>query len=169
MQKGFYKYYKDLPPYVKGAVIIGIGAVLFIVGKKLFFPSESEKAKRQLLKSVDQEIANFFRQGMKPTYSDSQYSQFANQIYEGMRYIAGDDYTLVENTLKRMQNNLDVAKLIKAFGSRQDYALGIPTGEPKDLFTYVQSELGNEYGGLTGYRVTRINEDWKKKGITYKI
>jgi hypothetical protein len=38
-----------------------------------------------------------------------------------------------------------------------------------DLFTYIQKELGNEYGGLTNYRVKRINEDWSKKGISYQI
>ena len=59
--------------------------------------------------------------------------------------------------------------LIKAFGFRQDYAFGVPTGEPKDLFTFVNSELGNEYGGLWSGRVKGINSDWKKKNITYTI
>lgn len=86
-----------------------------------------------------------------------------------MRFAVGDDYATVESTMKKMQNDLDVAKLIQAFGTRQDYAFGIPTGNPMDLFTYVQKELGNDWGGLTNYRVKNINADWKKKGITYQI
>ena len=44
--------------------------------------------------------------------------------------------------MKKMINDLDVAKLIKAFGKRPDYCFGIPTGE-FDLITYVQKELGS--------------------------
>lgn len=172
MDKGFYKYYKDLPPYVKGALMIGAGVVIFLVGKKLYrvvFPSQDERAAKLLLNNINKEIDTARKQGMKQSYSDSQYITFANQIYEGMRYVAGDDYAMVEANLKRMMNDIDVALLVKAFGARQDYAFGIPTGTPKDLFTFVRTELGDEYGGLTSYRLTRVNEDWKKKGIKYQI
>jgi hypothetical protein len=107
--------------------------------------------------------------GLSPTYPDSQYNLTANQIYDGMRYAAGDDYGSVETNLKKMNNNLDVAMLVKAFGFRQDYLFGIPEGEPKDLFTFVKSELGNEYFGITSYRLKNINANWKGKGITYII
>jgi hypothetical protein len=106
--------------------------------------------------------------GLKATYPDSNYIGFASTIYEGMRYCVGDDYGTVETTLKKMKNDIDVAKLIKAFGMRQDYCVGIPESAPKDLFQFVQSELGNELM-VTNYRIKRINEDWKKKGITYQL
>ena len=69
---------------------------------------------------------------------------------------------------EKMKNNLDVAKLIKTFGTKKDFCFGINTGE-FDLFTYVQKELGNDFGGITNYRIKRINEDWRKKGITYQL
>lgn len=172
MEKGFYKYYKDLPPYVKGALAIGVGVVLFLVGKKLYkvvFPSAEERRSRQMLDNIQKEIESAQGNGQRQSYSNSQYLTFANQIYEGMRYVAGDDYAMVEGNLRKMMNDLDVGLLIKAFGARQDYAFGIPTGTPKDLFTFVRTELGDDYGGLTSYRLTRVNEDWKKKGIKYKI
>jgi hypothetical protein len=106
---------------------------------------------------------------VKASFPESAYSTFANTIYNGMRYCAGDDYGTVETTLKKMKNDLDVAKLIKAFGKRQDYCFGIPASGELDLFTYVQKELGNDWGGLTNYRVKNINADWKKKGIKYEI
>jgi hypothetical protein len=72
--------------------------------------------------------------------------------------------------IEMLENNeLDVAKLIKAFGTRQNYVFGLPAGSSMDLLTFVQDELGNEYGGLTSYRVSSINADWKKKGISYQI
>lgn len=171
-EKGIYKYYKDLPPYVKSVVILGAGVALFFVGKQIYrrvFPSDDEKQNRQLLNDINSEIADAKKAGQVPSFQDSQYMTFANQIYEGMRYAAGDNYDLVEETLKKMNNDVDVAKLIKAFGARQDYAFGIPTGSPKDLFTFVQSELGDDYLGLTNYRISRINKNWKEKGIKYQL
>jgi hypothetical protein len=165
-----YKYYTELPQWAKGAVIVGAGVVLFLVGKKVYravFPSDEEKKERELTQNVNAEISKLEKKH-QATFPDSQYVLFANTIHNGMRYCAGDDYGTVEATMKKMKNDLDVAKLIKAFGTRKDFCFGIPTGE-FDLFTYVQKELGNDYGGLTNYRVDRINSDWKSKGITYTI
>jgi hypothetical protein len=67
-----------------------------------------------------------------------------------------------------MNNNLDVALLIKAYGFRQRYCFGIPAEGIMDLFTSVQAELGEEWG-FTNYRVDNINNAWARKGITYRI
>jgi hypothetical protein len=68
-----------------------------------------------------------------------------------------------------MNHTLDVAILIKAYGQRQNYTFGIPTGEPRDLFTNIRAELGAEWAGLTSYRITQINNNWNAKGIKYQI
>lgn len=172
MPNGVYKFYRELPPWAKGVVVVGGGLVLFMVGKRVYksvFPSESDKRNRQLFNDVGKEIVKYQNSGQLASFPDSQFETFANTIYNSMRFAAGDDYATVELTMKKMKNNLDVAKLLKAFGKRQDYFFGIPTGDPMDLFTYVQKELGNDFAGLTNYRVRNINADWKKKGITYQI
>ena len=86
-----------------------------------------------------------------------------------MKYCVGDDYGSVRDTLMKLKNDLDVNLVVKAFGQRQGYCFGIPAGEPKDLFTFVRSELGSEYGGITSYKMDAINKDWAKKGIKYKF
>lgn len=172
MPNKLYQYYKDLPPWAKGVVVVGGGLVVYLVGSRVYravFPTEAQRKNRALERNVDSEISKLQGNGQRPTFADSNYNTFANTIYNSMRFAIGDDYATVESTMKRMKNDLDVAKLIKAFGTRQDYAFGIPVGSPMDLFTYVQKELGNDFAGLTNYRVRRINEDWAKKGIKYKI
>jgi hypothetical protein len=166
-----YQYYKELPPWAKGVVVVGGVAALFFVGKKLYtivFPSEEAKRNAELGRNINTEIANLQR-FMKASYPDSTYDTLANTIYNSMRFAIGDDYATVEDSLKKMNNDLDVAKLIRAFGSRQDYAFGIPVGGKMDLFTYVKKELGNEYAGLSSRRVTSINKDWAAKKIKYTI
>lgn len=172
MENTLYKYYKDLPPWAKGVVVVGGTAIVIMVGSRIYrnlFPTDAQKKNKELAKNVDSEIIALSRNGIKPSFSDSNYNTFANTIYNGMRFAVGDDYSTVTDTLMKMKNDLDVAKLVKAFGQRQNFAFGIPVGSPMDLMTFVQNELGNEFGGLTNYRVKRINEDWKKKGINYQI
>ena len=174
MQQGgkVYQYYKDLPSWAKGVSVVGVLLVGFIVGRKIYMTivkSQQEKRNREYLRDVDSDISKNQQSGVKPSFSDSNYMSFANTIYNSMRYCVGDDYGSVESTMKKMNNDLDVAKLIKAFGVRQDYCFGIPSGDPMDLFTYVRKELGNDYAGITDYRVKHIMDDWANKGITYKI
>ena len=167
-----YQYYKDLPPWAKGVVVVGGAVVVYLVGSRVYravFPTDAQRKNRELEKNIDSEISKMQGNGKKASFSDSNYNTFANTIYNSMRFAIGDDYGTVEYTLKRMKNDLDVAKLIKAFGLKQDFFFGLPAGDKMDLFTFVQKELGNEYGGLTNYRVKRINEDWSKKGILYQI
>jgi uncharacterized protein YneF (UPF0154 family) len=168
--------FKNLPPWAKGAIAVTVtaGAVVGIfytvkaIKKRINQPSDEESLK-ELIKKNEDELSQNKNKGFKLTFPESQYNSMANQIYEGMRYCLGDDYASVEKTLLKMKNDLDVNYLVKAFGKRQGYCFGIPEGGLRDLFTFVRSELGTEYGGLSDSRLVAVNKDWVKKGIKYKF
>jgi hypothetical protein len=167
-----YDYYKDLPAWAKGLVIVGGVAIVGLVGLKIgkaIFPSDKRKKERKQEEDLKDEIKDEENRGIKATFPESNYLGFANTIYDSIRYCVGDDYSNVVNTCKKMQNNVDVAKLIMAYGSRQRYCFGVPVGNKLDLFATIQAELGQEWGGITSYRVDQINKDWEQKGIKYKI
>lgn len=164
-------YYTDLPSWAKGVVVVGGLLIVYAVGKKVIgivLPSAQKLRNQQLAKDITSEIARL-RKTKTQSFSDSQYKTFANTCYEGMRFCAGDAYGDVEETMKRMQNDLDVALLIQAYGFRQRYCFGIPASSAEDILTTVKAELGNEWGGITNYRVDNINNNWARKGITYRI
>jgi hypothetical protein len=146
------------------------GAGLFLAYKiyKILFKNEQEQTNQQIVQQAEKEKKELEKK-FKLTFPVSQYPIFANLIYESTKYGIGDNYGAVVDTLKKLKNDLDVATLIKAYGSRQNYIFGIPAGEKRDLFTNIKAELGNEYGGLTSYRITQINNDWQKKGIKYRV
>ena len=165
--KQFTQKYNALPMPVQIAGY-GVGLILLYKVYKTIFKTQQQQTNAEIVKEAEKELQTYLK-NTKLTYPPSNYGTFANTIYEGMKYGVGDDYGNVADTLKKLKNNADVAFLQKVYGSRQHYIFGIPTGEPKDLFTAVRSELGSEYGGLTSYRVKSINEDWKKKGIKYQF
>jgi hypothetical protein len=170
MNDKVFRYYKDLPPYAKGVVVIALTGIVGVLGYKLYgklFPSQSERDAAKLLNSVTNDVAKFEREGLKPTYPSANYVTFANTIYEGMRYAIGDDYGSVVDTAKKMQNKLDAALLIQAFGTKQNLVFGLDAGAPMDMLTFIKSELGNEWWFIN--RIKQINDDWNSKGIPYKI
>lgn len=175
MKNKAYQYYTELPQWAKGVVVVaGAGAALFVGyqvyrGVKRLFPTDTERKAREIVNSATSDVDKWRRQGLRQSFPDLQYKTWAASVYEGMRYCVGDNYSGVEDVMKKLQNNLDVALLVQSFGLRQNYCFGIPAGDPMDMLTFIKRELGDEWGGLTDYRVVRINADWSKKGITYKI
>lgn len=137
----------------------------------LFNPptNTTEGTSQQAVSQVEKDIDKWKKQGFKQTYNDANYLTFANIIYEGMKYSSiSDDYDSVLDTCLKMNNNLDVALLFKAYGIRTRYNFGIPINED-DLFTALRDELGNEYFGFSQSKLDTINNDWKNKGIIYQI
>jgi len=172
MEKGkIYNYYKELPNWGKGLVAVPIVAIVGFVGYKIYKklnPSQAEKKAKQLLSSVTNDIIEFKKRGVPQTYPDANYVTFANSIYEGMRYVIGDDYNQVVDTCKQLKTNLDAALTIAAFGTKQNYAFGlVPLGDPMDMLTFIQTELGNEW--WYDNKVKQINDYWNSKGITYRV
>ena len=159
--------YDNLPKPIQYIAIGGSAFILYMLYKRFFSNDKTqEETYKEVLKKIAEEEA---KNKQKLTYPASQYLLFANLLNESMKYGIGDNYNAVVDTLKKMQNDKDVQTLLKAYGQRQGYVFGIPAGEPADLFTTIKKELGNEWGGLTSYKVDKINDDWKKKKIKYTI
>jgi len=171
MQQKYLKYYNELPQWAKGVLVVGGLGIVGLVGYKAYrslFPSESEKKSKLLLNTINDDISKFKLSGLKESYPNADYLTLANTIYESMRYCAGDSYNTVVSTCKKMMNDLDVALLIKAFGTKQNYCFGIDAGTPMDMLSFIQKELGTEWL-LFDWKIQEINRNWSSKGITYRL
>lgn len=155
------KAYSDLPRWSKGIVAIGVigGVILLAWSIRSIIKGKLGSRDLNTWKGEEKDLAKRYT----PTYTDAQNASFANQIYEGVKYASvSDNYPLVVSVMKKMKNDLDVARLVAAYGKRQRYNFAIPVGEPIDLFTTMQVEIGDG-------NVKEINKDWSLKSITYQI
>jgi hypothetical protein len=155
-------------PDVIQYAFLGAGLVLAYKTYKILFKDDVTRNNQAVQTQTQKELEEYLKTN-KLSYPISQYSTWANTIYNSTMYGLGDNYGMVKTILLLMKNNADVSKLITAYGSRQNYVFGIPQGPPRDLLTNIRAELGDEYLGLYSGKLNDIRADWEKKKITYKL
>jgi len=131
--------------------IIGIGGYsLYRIGKAI--------SKKLNGSNAEQDIIDAKKAGQTPSYSSATYSQLADKIYAAVMYTWGTDEQAIYDVFNKMNSNLDVAMLIKAFGKRrvefstQDMELG--------------AHLSND---LDSSEISKLNSILSSKGINYQF
>jgi hypothetical protein len=98
----------------------------------------------------------------KPTKSPGEWVIIADQIYQDLKFSRiSDNRADAGYQVSRVKNNADFKLLYKAFGNRQEYTFGIPTGGKKDLAQFVVDNLERS-------QIEIINRNYKAKGINFK-
>ena len=177
-----YKYYKDLPSWAKGIVVVGGLAVTYIVGNTIYkkIKDLSASADAQVkLNQIDADLSNKLNQGQQPTFDSTQYNNFADSIASAF---SGCDYTspiidiptkyfswsnsgiVVYNILNQFNNDVDFLALQKAFGVRTITKPIVCGGDYKDatLNSAVTQQLDNN-------EIISLNNLLSDKGISHRF
>jgi len=147
-------------------LIGGIGALMLI--KPLLrsiglLPSAEEEKRQQENEASREEFLKPEKREPLPTKSPGEWAIIADQIYEALRYSSVSDRPDVAGyQVSRVKNIADLKLLIKAFGKRQEYTFGIPTGQPKDLQQFITGNLKRD-------AINIINRNYEKKGIKFRF
>ena len=156
--------------WIRNLVIV---AIVVLVGLLLYWWRSTRKTEeeKKLLKQFNEDFITLTEQsGQEPTYLATNYSQFADKIYEagcaGL-FCYGTDEQAIYDVFDNMQNDLDVLLLVKAFGMRQPrgtICVPIPgTGEcDYSLSQWLETELESD-------EFKNINDILSKKSITYRF
>jgi len=134
------------------AIIAGAGKYL---ASKLIKKSPTAAEKKDV-KILEQ-------QGQKATYLDSNYKQFADGLYAARAanapfFWGGTNEDAMYSIFNKMKNDLDIAKLVTAFGERRlSFSL-----TSANLGGYLNDELDSTELGI-------INTDLRSKGIKYQF
>lgn len=99
------------------------------------------------------ETAALTSQGMIPSFTQSQYNQFANDLEAAMRGL-GTNEPAIYNVFNQMNNDLDIVKLNTAFGIRKNF-----WGVGSDLQNWLRKDLSNK-------EMLKLNNILANKGIT---
>lgn len=163
-KSGVYKFYTELPTWAKGvfgvAVLAGIGIVGYGIYKKVHKTSQ-EKQALESIKDVNADIRKLLKYE-KPSYIQSQYSGFADALFEAMQGLGTENDALTA-TFNKMKNTLDVLYLNQAFGIRDykdDSLFGFNVKE-MNLNQWISAELDDS-------EKKELNEMLSKKGIKYQ-
>lgn len=96
------------------------------------------------------------------TKSESEWQIIANTIYEDLRFSSLDDNKADAGyQVSRVQTEKDLATLIKAFGFKQEYFFGLPTGGKKDLPAFIRTNLSKS-------AIEQINWNYRSKKIKFQ-
>jgi hypothetical protein len=174
MEKGFYKYYTELPPWAKGVVIVGAGLVVYMVGSKLYrkiIPTQTTKDAKNELNVIDVEIKNNAKNGIKASYPDSQYVAWVRNIVDA---ISGCDYSAiliwsfgfqkVYDIFDKLKNDTDYLLLQKTFGIRT-ISKGVLCGGNYENVSFSQA-MSKQFNNV---EINLLNTRLKSKGISYRL
>ena len=118
-----YDYFKDLPPYAKGAVILGVLAIGYFTGKQLIARISKDATEKKAAKSVisaQSDLNDLKKQGVQATISKSQSDAWADQIVAQFRNadLLLQSKALIEKIFNSLKNDVDYLMLKISFGIR---------------------------------------------------
>lgn len=171
------QFYNSLPPWAKGVVVVGGLALTYVVINGILQRVKADaelKKERNTVDVQEQELQNLIDAGQRPTFPQSQYSIWADQIEN---QFDGCDFALLTDSLGFYSNSGWLIKKIADNLEKDADFLALQTAY--DIRTYDQCGwwMGNVTGSLSkaindelaSNEIGWINEILESKGITYKF
>lgn len=178
-EQTFFKYYKDLPQWAKGVVIVGGVAISALVAytviKKIKAASDAAKAKRNL-KNASVDLKNLIKQGIKPSYPNSQYNAWVSQLvsqFDGCDFsatfysnsipFASDSFMVLAKIIKQLNNDADWLTLVQTYSIKKFDQCGWGTGDFEgDLYSAITNELSTK-------ETSELNKILQTRNISYRV
>lgn len=169
-----YKYYKDLPQWAKGVVVVGgiaIGyAVVSTIVKKITAASDLAKLEKEI-NTADADLQNENRAGRRQTLSNSTLEAMSSAIVEASNDCGTEDDVILSR-FDNIKNEADILAFVKTFGLRQKVRCPFSNDTresfwgsktpPMTLSAMLASELSQG-------QLDKINEKLSAKGIKYRF
>lgn len=165
----FYNQYKSTIN-----VVVGVGAVL--VGYTVYQnyrKKEEEKKAQAGADAAQSELALLANQGINPSYYDSQYLIFADQIVQATSG-CGTDEEKVYNVFRQMQNDADIRKLVILFGVQYYQPCAWTSPIAYSIWSVNDQAYGGSLSTFLGYdlgasEIAAINSILATKGINFQF
>ncbi len=139
------------PTVITWLVVGGLGLYAFYRFRKATStPDQGDTAK--------EDAAKLIASGQTPSYSDTVYVGFADKIETAGMLSAGTDEESIYRVFSQMKNDVDVLKLIRAFGNRRmEFSLAWGS-----LSAWLDGEMNAS-------EIAKINAILETNGIKYRF
>lgn len=137
-------FWADLPKWAKGIALVAAIGIPSYIGYKIYKNKQDEKQRLKALEDLNKitdEIQNLKNQGQSPSYSDAQYNQFAEVLFQAMDG-CGTSYGKIYEVMDKMYKDIDVYKLILAYGVDKELSCITSSNFKGGLAGALSSELG---------------------------
>ena len=175
-------FFSDIPPIIKGIIALAVTGTVVFVGYKVYKKlnvskqDKEDKAREKEQEKLEEKEQKNLEKKLSPSYLGSEYITFANDLFKSFDGCLDFDlgvnsYTKAVNILLSMKNDLDVSKLIDAYGTRQRTCnvLGlhkVDVSGKDGLFTTIRNVWSNP---IFSKIKSNINNNWANKNIKNRI
>jgi len=176
MANKVYTFYKDLPQWAKGVVVVGGIAIVYFTAKQIINRIRGQAERKfdlQESDSASSDLQDLAQQGVKPTLSNTQIDNIINSLVMAMND-CGTNEDAVYNQFKKLNNIADVYLLLKRWQIRYYTPCAI-----QSPISFAKYQFNNKaFGGnlstwlsydLTQSEIAKINKILSDKGIKYKF
>ena len=159
-----YKIYDEQPKAIKTAITLvsvlvagyAIFSIFKIINKKGLTDTGVRDAKKDL-KDLE-------KQGLKPSFSNSQFEAYASQLHKAMKD-NGTDESTVFRVFGNMKNKADILKLIEIYGKRPETG-GLVAGHFSDQDLTLAEQIQSDFDDSD---IEKINKIFKSKRIDFQF
>jgi hypothetical protein len=116
------------------------------------------------VKNSNDDLKKLAKDGIKPSYTASQYSGWSSSLAEAFND-CGTNFVTVSDIIDKMKNDADVLTLINIYGTRS-YGSCLLAGEWDDKEYSLPKAMESE---LSSGQKQEINQKLSKKGIKYQF
>lgn len=176
MANKVFNYYKDLPSWAKGVVVVGglavVGIAVYSIIRKLKKDSEMRLALQESNYAND-ELNVLASQGIKPTLNNSQIKSMINAIVDAVGG-CGTDEQRIYDTFSKLNNEADLKLLIKLWGVQSFEPCPIQSPISYSKWLVDNSSIGGSItqiltSELSNSELKKVNSILANKGIKHKF
>jgi hypothetical protein len=155
-----YSTYSQLPTWAKGVVAtLGVGTIIvsgFLVYKGI---KRAVTSSGQSNFQAQDDLKNLGSQGIKPSYSDTQYATWSEKLAYSLAYNTDED--MVYQVMGFMKNTADVLKLVQVFGTREVETFP---------FIFQKATLGEAItSAMNTSEISKVNKILSDKKINFRF
>jgi hypothetical protein len=176
MANKVFDYYKELPSWAKGAVVVGgIAISYFVISRTI---SRIRKAKdikdvQRETNFANQDLLELARKGIKPTIDRTQMEIIIKSLEDAMNG-CGANQTRIENAFKKLNNEADLKMLIRDFGVRYYTPCAISSPISYAIYLTDNKHFGGSLATYLNYDlstsdINKINKILADKKINFKF